>query len=230
MYNLNDILDVVTESTHEDISESIITEKAGLLRTLVDDTKIDSEKEPEYLNLNTIKKIVKKIHTHITTKKYDNNCQLSASCFEMQMRHIDMVPRGIETPRDVVFKSDKNWSFIKNNKKIKATKDLKKFVNDTVLKAGNGSRFYAHTGWVDSTGGHVFNVLNIDNAVYIVDCTENLVKPLSSDKFYFDPKSSDYKRCYLIRADKSKINKKKMKYNDSEYQISWKDGDEKYLQ
>ena len=64
---------------------------------------------------------IKGIIANVFSYKKDNNCQLCAGCFEMQMRGINMTPRDVLTPADEIFKND-NWNqdkygfgFIKNN-------------------------------------------------------------------------------------------------------------------
>ena len=181
-----------------------------------------------FLIPNTDKEIdqIKKVIENVYAYKKDNNCQLCAGCFEMQMRGIDMNPRDVLTPADKIFKNE-NWSFIKNAKKYKLSEDLKGDVSKILKNAGNHSRFYASVGWKGYNSGHVFNVINLDDNIYVIDCMHNKMILLEDDDFYFV--EADYKRSWLMRSDNAQLDKNKMKYNSEKYMIPWKDGDEKYL-
>lgn len=181
-----------------------------------------------FLIPNTDKEIdrIKKVIENVYAYKKANNCQLCAGCFEMQMRGINMTPRDVLTPADEIFKND-NWSFIKGGKKYKLSEDLKGDVSRILKKAGNNSRFYASVGWKGYNSGHVFNVINLNDNIYVIDCMHNKMVLLEDDDFYFV--ESDYRRSWLMRSDNAKVDKNKTKYNSEEYMIPWKDGDEKYL-
>lgn len=203
--------------TKNEYIASIMLEAADLLK------EDDKNKE------KNIRKIISKISSYGKSE----NCQLCAGCFEMQMRGIDMVPRQVLSPRDVIFKDNK-WQFLKNCRRISLSnysENQKDLIKKIVLKHGPGSRYYVHVRWLGDdgklAGGHIFNIINLDNVVYIVDCQDNVFIPIDRDRKYFNKIS--LKHTSLVRTDTLEIDKDLLKYNDSKYSIPWKDGDEKYL-
>ena len=78
----------------------------------------------------------------------NKNCLLCTWCAEAQFRGIDILPKPVYSPRDVIFKfTDAN--IVKYARKIH-------FRNKDQLKQKvlNGERFYCHVSWKGSPGGH----------------------------------------------------------------------------
>lgn len=217
--DFSQLLDIFADMKIEALNEKNPKTKVHINESLLIERKLQ-------MNMTIVKSAVKRISSNGNS----NNCQLCAGCFELAMRGIQKSPRGVNTPRDIVFKSDSNWSFIKNGKKINLRNDIKTHAKEIVSNAGSGSRFYCHNGWKGSTGGHVFNIINIDDDIYIIDAQAGKIIPIDSDNHYLNSNKVDYTRCYLIRADNKELNIDKIAYNDLEYAIPWKDGDEKYLE
>ena len=214
------------ENEEESISEAMVSSNDKAKFTFKDYIIDSYINESSDISFNNIKNIVSKI----SKNRGSNNCQLCASCFELQLRGIPAYPRSVNTPRDIVFKTDSNWTFLKNGRKINLRKDLKTHVKEILNSAGDGSRFYCHNGWKGSTGGHVFNIINYKDDIYIIDCQAGKTVKIDDDNLYLNSNKVDYTRCYLIRTDNKEIDIEKIKYNNPEYAIPWKDGDEKYLE
>lgn len=184
--------------------------------------RIMEETKP-LLAITRILDIVNNVHPTISSQ----NCQLCASCFELQMRGIQIIPREVLSSRDIIFK-DRRWKFLKDPKDIKLPAHrTKEFIINTIQKAGNGSRFYAMVKWNGDNGGHVFNLINIHNMVFIVDCQADKVIELSQDNYYFN--NIDCSDSVIIRTDNLDIDELSIRYNKDKFTAKWHDGDENLL-
>ena len=184
-------------------------------------------------SLDRLKEIVKSIKAEVDKYKKggkagNQNCMLCTWCVELQCRGRKDLPRPVYSPRDVIFDLE-GYEFLTNKSKISIKN--KQNVIDTVLKAGEGSRFYCHVNWQGSSGGHEFILTCIDNKVYIVDGQAGSVRELKVDKkdSYFD--NINYNNSFLLRSDTSGLNNNILKYNDKEYITEWDDEeDPKFLE
>ena len=173
------------------------------------------------------KKIKNKVDADSKPPVGNQNCQVCTWCMEAQMRGMDILPRPVYSPRDVIFKH-KGYEIVKNP--VKESISNIDDVTQKVQKHDN-SRYYAHVGWKDSKSGHEFIVANIGGIVNIIDPQDGLVAKIDSKKgsYYFD--NADFSRSYLVRMDNKKFNKNILKFNDMKYCIDWDDDiDIEYLE
>lgn len=172
---------------------------------------------------SSAKSAASKIHAEVEKYKDggpagNQNCQLCTWSMEMQFRGENMLPRPVYSPRDVEL-SLNGYEVVKNPQK-QSVKD-KQDVENTVKEAGDGSRFYTHVNWKDSTGGHEFVTMNIGGDVYVVDGQAGTVSKFGSKEasHYFD--NINYKNSFLVRMDDKEINRDILKYNDRKYLTEW---------
>ena len=173
-----------------------------------------------------IKSIVNKIHSKVEQDRKDptgnQNCQLCTWCFEAQMRGIDILPRPVYSPRDIIFNFD-GCNIVNSNEKIKfnSIEDLEKIIK-------NNQRYYCHVNWSGSQGGHEFILLNYNNQIYIIDSQAGTTSLLYSDDYYF--KDINFSNSFICRLDNKELNTNILKYNDNKYLLQWnEDEDTKYL-
>jgi hypothetical protein len=101
--------------------------------------------------------------------------------------------------------------------KIRSKKDVEQYV----LTAGDGARFYCHVNWKDSKGGHEFLLINDKNNVLVVDGQSGYIEEINRDKNYFE--DINFKNSYIVRLDDKKLNDEVLKYNDDKYIVEWND-------
>ena len=173
-----------------------------------------------------IKSIVNKIHSKVEQDRKDptdnQNCQLCTWCFEAQMRGIDILPRPVYSPRDIIFNFD-GCDIVNSNEKIKfnSIEDLEKIIK-------NNQRYYCHINWSGSQGGHEFILLNYNDQIYIIDAQDGTTALLYSDDYYF--KDINFSNSFICRLDDKELNTNILKYNDNKYLLQWnEDEDTKYL-
>ena len=153
----------------------------------------------------------------------NQNCLLCTFCAEAQFKGINILPRPVYSPRDIVFK------YINIVDKPKKIHFISK--EDIVSKINNGERYHCHVNWSGSSGGHEFLLLGIDNSVYVMDAQEGIVVPIDSSKGSYYFKDIKFKNSYMVRVDNSELNKDLMKYNDTKYTLEWdEEKDIKYLE
>lgn len=167
---------------------------------------------------------VNKIHNEYL--KYNNkgragnqNCLLCTWCFEARIRGYDILPRPVYSPRDTVLQFHGN-EIVKNPKiKFNNLNDLK----NIIIKSGDGSRFYIHVNWKNSSSGHEFILININNKIYVIDPQAGIFSKISTDKGkkYFD---INFSNSYLIRLDDKDIDINLIKSQNSKSKIiEWDD-------
>ena len=172
--------------------------------------------------------IVNKINNKVEKDKKEpvgnQNCLLCTWCAEAQFRNIDVLPRPVYSPRDIIFK------FTDANIVKSARKEYFSDKNELIQKVLKGKRFYCHVNWKNSSGGHEFILLNIDNEVYVMDSQAGLLANIKSSEgdYYF--KDINFKNSFIVRMDNKEINKELLKYNDDDFTLDF-DGTEnlKYL-
>ena len=153
----------------------------------------------------------------------NQNCLLCVWCAEAQFRNINVLPRPVYSPRDIIFKYT-NANIVKYHRKIKF--DNKQELIKKVLK---GKRFYCHINWQKSSGGHEFLLLNIDNEVFVMDPQAGLFESINSDEGNYYFKNINYENSFIVRTDNKKINKDLLKYNNDSYILEFAEEDLKYL-
>lgn len=157
----------------------------------------------------------------------NQNCQLCTWATEAQFRGESVLPRAVYSPRDVAFTLN-GYDIVKDP--VKESIQSKQDVERKVREAGDGSRFYTHVNWEESTGGHEFVVMNVKGKVVVVDSQAGLVSDIttSSGSEYFN--HINYSNSFLVRMDNKELNSDILKYNDSKYTTQWDwDADIKYM-
>ena len=171
-----------------------------------------------------IKRISNKVEKDKKEPVGNQNCLLCTWCTEAQFRGIDVLPRPVYSPRDVIFKfTDAN--IVKYARKIH-------FRNENVLKQKvlKGKRFYCHVNWEGSSGGHEFILLNIDGKIYAMDSQAGLLADIDSDDggYYF--RDINYKNSFIVRLDNKELNEDILKYNSANFTMDFDEiEDSKYL-
>ena len=191
----------------------LLTEAALLLNESTDNSILQKAKQ-----------IAKRINDEVikykkSSKVGNQNCMLCTLCAEANFRNIDILPRPVYSPRDIIFKDDllKKLTTDVNKILIKNINDIK----NNLINAGDGSRFYIHVNWKNSKSGHEFILLNILNDFYVMDPQAGIVKKFDNAKKYFD---INYNNSFIVRLDNIKINDKKLKmYNSNKCIIEWDD-------
>ena len=170
------------------------------------------------------KKIHEKVEKDGKEPTGNQNCLLCTWCAEAQFRGIDILPRPIYSPRDIVFKYT-NCNIVKYHRKI-YFKDKEELINK-VLK---GKRYYCHINWKNSKGGHEFLLLNMDSEVFVLDAQAGLFININTTEgnSYFN--DINFNNSFIVRTDNKTINKDILKYNNDEYILEFnKNEDLKYL-
>lgn len=156
----------------------------------------------------------------------NQNCQLCTWCFEARIRGINVLPRPVYSPRDIIF-SHNGYDIVKNPIQIKI-KD-KNDVVDNLLKSGDGSRYYVHVNWKGSSSGHEFLLANIDGKIYVLDGQAGLVSDINSTKGSAYFRNANFTNSFIVRLDDKDFNEGLLKLNDNSYIVDWDDDDAKLL-
>lgn len=152
-------------------------------------------------------KIVKEISAQVEKDSKpptgNQNCQLCTWCAEARYRGINALPRPIYSPRDPAL-NIKGETIVMNpiKESFKSQKEVVRKVRGNV-----DSRWYVHVNWKDSTGGHEFLVININDYAYIMDAQAGLLKEideLDSTHNYF--RDINFKNSYMVRLDTRPFN------------------------
>ena len=102
------------------------------------------------------------------------------------------VPKGASYPIQ-------NWCLFKNRDFTPIREDAVDSITKTMTSWGKGSRAIIAVTW--KTGrGHVFNLINTSNGVYLMDATANRLKPIDKSD-YIKNKIDTNKSFGLIRTD-----------------------------
>ena len=147
----------------------------------------------------------------------NQNCMLCTWCVEAQIRGLNILPRPVYSPRDILFKQ-RGYNIIKNPSK---TNIINLNHVKTILSRNIGSRYYVHVNWENSKSGHEFIITNIDGNIYVIDGQAGLVESIDTQagKHYFN--DINYSNSYLVRMDNKDLNNDILKYNDIKYLIEW---------
>lgn len=158
----------------------------------------------------------------------NQNCMLCTWAAEQRLRGVDATPRAVYSPRDPIFEVDPKA--IVNNSDIISDLTAEK-LKESLEESGNGSRFYVHVNWAESSGGHEFLALNDNDEVYILDAQSGIYAPLDSNEGseYFDDINSA--NSYAFRIDDRELNKDYLELNNDEYLVDWdEEADIKFME
>ena len=176
------------------------------------------------LALKIVKKIKRKVDKDKKKPTGNQNCLLCTWCTEAQFRDIDILPRPVYSPRDIVFKfADAN--IVRFARKIHfRNKD------ELIRKAQIGKRYYCHVNWKGSSGGHEFILLNINGEIFVMDSQAGLLADISSHEGSYYFKGINYKNSFLVRLDNKELNEDLLKYNNAKYILDFDEVEDlKYL-
>lgn len=174
--------------------------------------------------INIANKIKNKVNKDKKKPTGNQNCLLCTWCAEASFRNIDILPRAVYSPRDIIFKYT-NANIVKHARKI-----FFKNKDELIKKVLKGERFYCHINWKNSSGGHEFLILNINKEIYVMDSQCGLLTNINSKdgNYYFN--DINYSKSFIVRTDNKTLNKELLKYNEEKYIIDFnKEIDLKYL-
>lgn len=170
----------------------------------------------------------KKIVDEISTKSDNDakpptgnqNCQLCTWCAEARYRGINALPRPVYSPRDPVLDIP-GETIVRNpiREKFTSQRDVIEKVRGAV-----DSRWYIHVNWKDSTGGHEFLVVNIQDYAYILDAQAGLLKEIdetdSSHSYFRDINTAN---SFMVRLDTKEFNRELLnEATDMSKVLPWK--------
>lgn len=115
----------------------------------------------------------------------NQNCMLCTWAMECFFRGINELPRPVYSPRDIIFTIG-GQAIVRNPTKIKFSSYNQAM--QIIKDSGNGGRFYVHVNWKDSSGGHEFIAVNINQSIYVIDGQSGSVSNIESKsgKKYFE--------------------------------------------
>ena len=150
-----------------------------------------------------IKKLAVKISKEIKAKTDSDkkkptgnqNCLLCTWCAEAQFRNINVLPRPVYSPRDIIFKYT-DCNIVKYHRKMHFSNK-----EGLITKVLKGERYYCHVNWKNSKGGHEFLILNIDNELYVMDPQDGLFTSIDSKEGIYYFKDINYKNSFIVRID-----------------------------
>ncbi|MBR5662774.1 MAG: hypothetical protein IKX00_03885 [Bacilli bacterium] len=170
---------------------------------------------------NISNKISKKVNKDRKEPTGNQNCLLCTWCSEAQFRGINILPRPVYSPRDVIFKYT-NAEIVKYHRKM-----YFKNIDELIKKILKGERYYCHINWKNSKGGHEFLLLNINNEIYVMDSQDGLVETLKNNNYF---NNINFKNSFIVRLDNKILNNDILKYNDNKYILEFNEKtDLKYL-
>lgn len=173
---------------------------------------------------NITNKIKNKVEKDRKEPVGNQNCLLCTWCSELMFRNINVLPRPVYSPRDIIFKYT-NVNIVKYPRKI-----YFKNKQELIQKVLKGKRYYCHVNWKNSSGGHEFLLININQEIYVMDSQAGMFKNIESAEgnYYFE--DINYKNSFIVRIDNKVINEKVLKYNDNQYILEFdEDEDLKFL-
>lgn len=166
-------------------------------------TSADGDDPPE------IKK-AKQFLKELSKYKVDNNCQKFAAALELKYRGVNKKVTPTLSPFDRVFDVPKGsksphamWHLFKKiDPVVIPGKDCVSKIESTMKEWGNGSRAIISTRW-NSGSGHVFNLINIREEIYLMDATGERFKLVSKSDYL----KNKTKEAILVRSDKGTVDK-----------------------
>ncbi len=169
--------------------------------------KRDMKAEPFLFAQKIVKEISSQVEKDSKPPTGNQNCELCTWCAEARYRGINALPRPIYSPRDPALPGNghHNGEDIVMNpikESFKSQRDVIKKVRGNV-----DSRWYVHVNWKDSTGGHEFLVVNINDYAYIMDAQAGILKEIDeSDSTHNYFRDINFKNSYMVRLDTRKFN------------------------
>lgn len=181
-------------------------------------------KDIKSLALKISKEIKVKVNKDKKEPTGNQNCLLCTWCSEAQFRNIDILPRPVYSPRDIIFKYT-NCDIVKYHRKMYFNSK-----EELISKVLKGKRYYCHINWINSNGGHEFLLLNIDNDVYVLDCQDGTFASINSNEGSSYFKNINFSNSFIVRTDNKILNQDLLKLNDDKYILEFnKTEDLKYL-
>lgn len=150
----------------------------------------------------------------------NQNCQLCTWCAEAQFRGMNVLPRPVYSPRDPAL-AVKGENIVL--RPIRRSFTSQRDVVETVRGAVD-SRWYVHVNWTESTGGHEFLVVNLNDYAYIMDAQAGLLKEIDeSDSSHNYFRDINFRNSYMVRLDDREFNTKLFnEMNDPSKVLPWK--------
>ena len=186
--------------------------------------KRDMKAEPFLFAQKIVKEISAQVEKDSKPPVGNQNCELCTWCAEARYRGINALPRPIYSPRDPALPGNGHH----NGADIVMNPVKESFISQKdVIKKVRGnvdSRWYVHVNWKDSTGGHEFLVVNINDYAYLLDAQAGLLKELDeSDSTHNYFRDINFKNSYMVRLDTRPFNSKLFnEMNDPSKVIPWK--------
>jgi hypothetical protein len=176
------------------------------------------------LALKISKEIKDKVNKDKKKPTGNQNCLLCTWCAEAQFRGINILPRPVYSPRDVIFKYI-DCNIVKYHRKM-----YFKNKDELIKKVLKGKRFYCHVNWKNSKGGHEFLILNIYKELYVMDPQDGLFVNIESKEGSYYFKDISYKNSFIVRTDNKEINKDMLEFNNNKYILEFNEKEDlKYL-
>lgn len=186
--------------------------------------QISGEKLNTMDTFSFAKQIVSEIHMQYEKDQKpptgNQNCQLCTWCAEARFRGMNVLPRPVYSPRDPALEiKGENIVLRPIRESFTSQRDVVERVRGAV-----DSRWYVHVNWKDSTGGHEFLVVNINDYAYIMDAQAGLLKEIDeSDSTHNYFRDINFKNSYMARLDNKQFNVKLFnEMNDPSKVIPWK--------
>lgn len=165
--------------------------------------KRDMKAEPFQFAQKIVKEISAQVEKDSKPPTGNQNCQLCTWCAEARYRGINALPRPIYSPRDPAL-AIKGETIVMNpiKESFRSQKEVVRKVRGNV-----DSRWYVHVNWKDSTGGHEFLVININDYAYIMDAQAGLLKEIDeSDSTHNYFRDINFKNSFMVRLDTRPFN------------------------
>ena len=157
---------------------------------------------------NISNKISKKVNKDRKEPTGNQNCLLCTWCSEAQFRGINILPRPVYSPRDVIFKYT-NAEIVKYHRNM-----YFKSIDELIKKVLKGKRYYCHINWKNSKGGHEFLLLNISDEIYVMDSQDGSVEIIKNTNYF---NNINFNNSFVVRLDNKKLNNDVLKYNENKY-------------
>lgn len=150
----------------------------------------------------------------------NQNCQLCTWCAEAQFRGMNVLPRPIYSPRDPALAiKGENIVLRPVRRSFTSQRDVVETVRGAV-----DSRWYVHVNWAESTGGHEFLVVNLNDYAYIMDAQAGLLHEIDeTDTSHNYFRDINFRNSYMVRLDDKEFNRKLFnEMNDPSKVMPWK--------
>lgn len=149
----------------------------------------------------------------------NQNCQLCTWCAEAQFRGMNVLPRPVYSPRDPALAvKGENIVLRPIRRSFTSQRDVVEIVRGAV-----DSRWYVHVNWAESTGGHEFLVVNLNDYAYLLDAQAGVLQEIdetdTSHKYFRD---INFRNSYMVRLDDREFNRTLFnEMNDMSKLVPW---------